>query len=86
MKAVMNLLVTLSEILEFFNDALEVSDGCRGSAIPYRVDPQYAIPFGQSRHDVFFAQRIAVPVVAKADDVFTFEHIDPCQPSLSGRG
>ena len=86
MNTVIDLLVTSAEIHQFLDNPLKISDGCCGSAIPDGIDPQHPITLGQPKHDVFLAKWIAIPIVAEADDFFTFDHIDPLHMNGSGSG
>jgi hypothetical protein len=81
---VTNLLMTFREVLQFLDDSLEISDGGRRSAIPDGIDPQHTIALSQALHDVFLAEWIAIPVVAEADDLLSFDHIRPLHLNGSG--
>ena len=70
----MNLFMPLREIPKLLNDAFGVIKRRGWIAVPDRVDPQHTVLAGEPKHDVFFTERIAVPVVAKADDVLTLNH------------
>jgi hypothetical protein len=69
-----HLLVTASERTKFRADAFEVVDGGGGFAIADGIDPKDPVVFGQAKHDVLLAERIAIPIVAKTDDVVTLNH------------
>ena len=70
----MHLLVTSSESTKFGADTLEVVDGSGGFAIADRIDPEDPVVFGQAKHDVLLAERVAIPIVAETDDVVTLNH------------
>src|SRR5262249_23127474 len=63
------------KIAELLDDPFQIMHrGCR-FAIADRIDPQDAVFLRQPLHDVFLAERIAVPVVAEANDVLSLNHV-----------
>ena len=62
----------------------QVPPGDARIAVADRVDPQDAVLPGEAEHHVFLAQRVAVPVVAEADDVSPLKHgVPPLRPEPS---
>ena len=66
--------MTSREIAKFFGDTLQVVSRRSGLAITDRIDPEHAVMFGKTKHDVLLTERITVPVIGKADDVLTLNH------------
>ena len=74
MNSIVDLFMPLREIAKLFADALEIVNGCCGLAIADGIDPKDPVVFREPEHDVFLAERIAVPVVTEANDVLTLNH------------
>ena len=70
-----NLLRPFGEIAKFFDHAFEIVHRSGGIPVAERVHPQYAVTFCQTLHDVLLAERIAIPIVAEANDVLPFDHM-----------
>ena len=75
MNSFFNLLGPLSEVDQLFERAFEIVDRRGRIAISDGIHPQNAIASGQSLHDVFLAEWVAVPVIAEAYDVLAFDHV-----------
>src|SRR5215510_3365931 len=63
----------------FSNDPLQIGNGCFRPAYSDGVNPQHAVAFCETLHDVFFTKGIAVPIVTEADDVPAFDHMHSMQ-------
>src|SRR5262249_40571339 len=69
-----NLLRSPGKIAKLFGDAFQVVNRSSWLAITDGVDPKHAVVFRKPKHDMLLAERIAVPIVGKADDVPAVNH------------
>jgi hypothetical protein len=69
----------MHKLPNFLNDASQIRNGCFGPAYSNGINPQHAVAFCKTLHDVFFTEGVAVPIVTEADDVLTFDHMHPMQ-------
>src|SRR5215475_5571355 len=77
------LLVTSAEVGELFQRPPEVTNGSRWFPVADGVDPQDTVLLRKPKHDVFLAQWIAIPIIAEADDVLTFNQLLPPPPAAA---
>src|SRR5206468_5779959 len=80
---VADFLMSSGEVAKFVGDAFQVVSRRGWLAITDRVDPEHAVVFCKPKHDMLLAERIAVPIVGKADDIPAVNHRKSWSTSLS---
>src|SRR5574340_1666658 len=73
------------EVADLSDDALQIVHRDFRIPVADRIHPEDPVAPRQPDHDVLLAERVAVPVVAEADDVPSFDHSNSraagCTPS-----